>query len=175
MNQVTDRNFGFLIAYLLPGFVGLATISNYSAIIQAWLGNSTAQSPTVGGFLYVTLGSVALGLTISAIRWLILDSLHHRTGIHEPQWNFAALQANLPAFDAAVQNHYRYYQFYGNMLVALLLGIAAHRSFGAALAVDASVLVIAFPLIVIVLFAASRDALRKYYARSSALLNSQHI
>src|SRR5688500_13556261 len=76
-------------------------------------------APSVGGFLYVTLASTAAGLLVSAVRWSVVDRLYHRTGISEPHWEFAQLSDRLPAFLAVVDNHYRYYQFYANMLVAL--------------------------------------------------------
>src|SRR5262249_36119232 len=68
---------------------------------------------TVGGFLYGTLGSVAAGMLVSAIRWAVLDTLHHRTGIPQPAWNFTRFSTHAAAFDSLVQDHYRYYQHYG--------------------------------------------------------------
>ena len=37
----------------------------------------------------MTLGSLALGLTVSAVRWMLVDTLHHATGVHPPAWEFA--------------------------------------------------------------------------------------
>jgi hypothetical protein len=77
------------------------------------------------GFLYVTLASVRAGMTVSTVRWATVDPLHALTGIRRPLRNDARLQDRLAAFEAPVENHYRYYQFYANMLVALLLVVAA--------------------------------------------------
>jgi hypothetical protein len=95
MNDVTAANFGLLIAFLLPGFVTLWGIGEFSPIVHAWLTGAPEQSPTVGGFLYVTLGTVAMGLLVSTVRWLVIDTIHHRTGIAEPAWNLATLNQNL--------------------------------------------------------------------------------
>lgn len=119
MKDVTSESFGPLIAYLLPGFVALWGASYFSETVHAWLAVSPEAAPTVGGFLYVTLGSTAAGLVVSAMRWAIIDRLYHRTGIREPRWDFTRLSANFEAFEGLVQNHYRYYQFYSNLLVAL--------------------------------------------------------
>ena len=75
--------------------------------------------------MYVTLASLGAGLTVSAIRWALLDSLHHATGIEPPQWDFACLDERLQGFLALVENHYRYYQFYGNMFIAVAIAYRA--------------------------------------------------
>ena len=54
MREVTGRNFGLLIAYILPGFVSLWGLAEFSPSVKSWLAASTATPgamPTVGGFL----------------------------------------------------------------------------------------------------------------------------
>ena len=66
MTDVSGRNFGLLIAYVLPGFVSLCGMAELSPNMKSWLvtGSMTnGVAPTVGGFLYLTLASVAAGLT----------------------------------------------------------------------------------------------------------------
>ena len=138
-----------------------------------WLGASAADAPTVGGFLYGTLVSVGAGLSVSVVRWAILDRLHHATGIKEPRWNFARLQRNLHAFQLLVESHYRQYQFFGNTLVALVCAYAARMATletwsGQIAAADVALLALAA-----ILFAGSRDTLRKYYERGSELLGGE--
>ena len=62
VKDVTTNNFGLLIAFVLPGFVLLWGMAPYSSTISEWLGQATSNAPTVGGFLYVTLASVGLGV-----------------------------------------------------------------------------------------------------------------
>lgn len=171
MAEVNQSNFGLLIAYLLPGTIVIASIADRSSMIRAWLGASTTGAPTVGGFLFITLAAVFAGLTTSTIRWLLLDSLHHRTGIRPPNWKFAVLQENLTAFEGAVENHYRYHQFYGNTLIAIVLAMTANPQFAA----DSSTPLVARSIgavIVVLFYFASRDSLRKYYVRTNAILSS---
>ena len=174
MTEVNDRNFGFLIAYVIPGFLVLTVWSSYFPTVQAWLGQADGQSTTVGGFLYGTLASVAAGLIVSAIRWLWLDSVHHWTGIERPEWDFTQSTNQLAAFEGAVQNHYRYYQFYGNTLTALLLAAPFGLLPASGLVVHPFSLILTL-ILLLVLFVASRDALRKYYIRSNCLLNQKDI
>ena len=88
MSHVSNTNFGLLIAYLIPGFLGVLTVKPYSAAPTSWMATSPGASPTVGGFLFVTVSAVFFGLLASTIRWLVLDPLHHRTGLPLPSWDF---------------------------------------------------------------------------------------
>jgi hypothetical protein len=108
MQDVTRSNFGLLIAYVLPGFTLLWGVGSISPAVHAWLGAPAAEGPTIGGFLYATLASVTAGMTVSTVRWLVIDSIHHHTGLRRPRWNFATLHLNVTAFDVMVENHYRY-------------------------------------------------------------------
>lgn len=171
MKDVTNGNFGLLIAYLLPGFTALWGLSYLSAPVRAWFGNESASAPTIGGFLYVTLASVALGLLASTVRWLVIDTIHHHTGVPRPHWDFSQLQRNVAAYDVLGENHYRYYQFHSNMAVAVAFWYVAKclaegfwpppfgwGSLGVAL-VEA------------VLLAGSRDTALKYFSRVAEVLD----
>ena len=137
-------------------------------MLRQWLSGSPS-APTVAGFLYVTLASIAAGLTISAVRWLLIDKLHEWTGLRRPTWKVRQIQANLAALKLLIEDHYRYYQFYANSLVATTFAFAVQRiesGFGAGFGVRD----LLFFLIAVVLFIGSRDTLRKYYERTDDLL-----
>ncbi len=172
MRELSGRNFGVLIAYLLPGFVSLWAVAMFSPAVDSWLTSTPNAQPTVGGFLYTTLGSLSGGLTVSAVRWAVVDTFHHATGLVPPEWDFSKLRDRLDAFQALVENHYRYYQFYSNMLVAVVAVFAARatRSEGAC---SMDHLQIVLLLLAGVFLAASRDTLGKYYGRASQLLGTR--
>ena len=175
MRDVTGRNWGLLIAYILPGFVTLLAVGMVSPSVQAWLIAVSAQPAgvTVGGFLYLTLASVMAGLTASTIRWAVIDRLHHLTGLVRPPWDESRLQEKLGAFGSIVEDHYRYYQFYANTLVALTL-LAVARLVQPAAAIGPERLLDAGIVILVVLFGAgSRDTLRRYYSRASVVMGSR--
>lgn len=169
MQELTTRNFGLVIAYVVPGFVCLAGLSEHSTGIYSWFGMSTASAPTVGGFLYLTLGCIGTGLLLSTARWLLVDFAHHRSGIPEPQLDFGRLQDCLPAYSLIVDHHYAYYKFYGNTLVALVVLSVWQVTNGSGNPRTVAVILLNMPL----LYLGSRDTLRKYYTRAHQLLEAQ--
>jgi hypothetical protein len=170
VNQLSTKNFGLVIAYLLPGFVALWGVSYFSATIRDWLGSTSSDTPTVGGFLYVTVASLTAGLIISAVRWVIVDSIHHVTGVRNPRWDFSTLRNRVEAFEMLVSGHFRYHQFYAGMLVAVdFVYVARIIAYGRSWPIWST---IGFVLLSIVLLVASRDALGKYYDRGVMLLGT---
>ncbi len=157
-----DTNFGLLIAYVLPGFTALQGMPFLSSS-TAW---GTGAGTSLTGFLSGAVEAVAAGLTISTVRWLVIDTIHHRTGLRAPAWDFARLEKNVAAFELLVQVHYRYYKFYANMVVALAW---AYIAGGYALGWPG----LAYWLLGALFFFASRDALQKYYGRAGRLLGAE--
>ena len=172
MSEVTEKNFGLIVAYMLPGFVSLWGVSHFSPTVDAWISTSKAGGPSVGGFLYVTLGSLALGMTVSAIRWMVIDTIHHLTGVRRPACDFANLEERLQGFLTLVEHHYRYYQHYANTLVACALAYACVAAAGHLNPFEVSVSNVSFVLLEAVLFLSSRNALCRYYTRVEGLLGS---
>ena len=118
MNGLSNQNFGLVIAYVLPGFVALWGVSYFSPTVAGWIAASQEGAPTVAGFMYVTLASLGAGLTVSGVRWALVDSIHHLTGLKRPAWKFVNLDDKLQGFLLLNESHYRYYQFYANMFIA---------------------------------------------------------
>lgn len=170
MPQVSDRNFGLLIAYIVPGFATLVGLGPFSKTIQLWLSYSTAdQLPTIAGFLYVTVASVGLGMAVSAIRYATIDQIHERTGLSRPKWDDAKLQQKYDAFLMLVEHHYRYYQFHSNSIVAAIIVIVAHLLGGSPMTEWA---VFILPVIAI-FWVTARSNLQRYYERTTTLLSTK--
>ncbi len=156
-------NFGLFIAYVLPGFTALQGLPLPAGKAAAW---GTEGGATLSGFLSGTVEAVAVGLTVSTVRWLVIDTVHHRTGLKPPAWDFARLERSVEAFELLVHIHYRYYKFYANMVIALAWAYAAG---GYALGWRG----VAYWILAGLFFLGSRDALRKYYDRAGQLLGGQ--
>jgi len=170
MRDITSHNFGLLIAFVLPGFLSLWGAAYLSPLLRSWLTGAGTVGPTVGGFLYVTLASVGAGMAISTVRWALLDRLHHATGLPQPTWDFSRLQEHVSAYQLLHDIHYKFYQFNGNGLMALLfVWIARRISLGLFTArfgwFDVGMFVLA-----LILFVGSRDTLTNYYQRVDDLL-----
>lgn len=162
-HEGSATNFGLLIAYVLPGFTAIQGLPFLNGSPAAWGSMPGAAIPTLPGLLSGTVEAIAAGLTVSAVRWLLIDRLHHGTGLKPPVWDFALLEKNVAAFELLLQSHYRYYKFYGNMVIAL---VCAYATTGYALGWRG----LAYWLLAGLFLVASRDALRKYYERAGQLL-----
>jgi hypothetical protein len=176
MKEITDKNFGLIIAFLLPGFllVWMLSLSDFGNA-EVWL--KSFGVPSVSGFLYVTLASLALGLIISAVRWVVIDQilgcyyfLRHQK--HLPKIDFSKLSDpnKYAVFQGANENHYRYYQYYSNTLVAIVVGFSIYQ-FRSTKWAPALIWVI-FGVLIVVLLLASKDCLFKYHERASEIANS---
>jgi hypothetical protein len=172
MKDVSASNFGVLIAFVLPGFIVLWGASYFSETVRVWLSASSDSAPTIGGFMYVTLASVAAGVTVSTVRWLVIDTIHHWTGIRQPPWNFSRLGRNVDAYNVLNDIHYKFYLFHANGLIALLFVYCARRTHQGIVTTPVGWIDLGFALLSVVLFIGSRDMLRKYFARVSQLLGT---
>ncbi|MGD0390995.1 MAG: hypothetical protein ABSC42_18780 [Tepidisphaeraceae bacterium] len=159
------------MAFLIPGFIGLAGVAPLMPVVGEWLrpANLGVGDFGIGPTVYAIMAATGVGMIVSCIRWLAIDHLLQWTGVRSPAWDFRQLENRLAALDYLSDNHYRYYQFYANTLVAILWAYPVNRSlqtspllgFGTDLGVA---------ILCIVLFLGSRDALSKYYARSGQLI-----
>jgi hypothetical protein len=171
LNEFTGKYFGLLIAYVLPGFVALWGARPMSPTIANWLSTEPAFPAGLAAVVFVTLASIAAGMTVSAARWLIVDSIHARTGLRRPVWNDAILAERLHAFEALVDAHYRHYQFYANSAVALLFCFTVAALTGQYTAWTITSWLLFLIGIEALFFVTSRDTLRKYYRRAERLLH----
>jgi hypothetical protein len=133
------------------------------------MSSAPSADPTVGSFLYVALGSLGAGMICSAFRWALIDTLHHRTGLRAPEFNFRQLQANIDAFQLAVEHNYRYYQFHASMALAVLFYAVLDQWTKALWSLPA---LLALGILEVVLLLTSRDCLRRYYSRTRQLLSA---
>lgn len=169
MTDFSGKHFGLLIAYVLPGFIAIWGAQPLSPMITNWLSVTPALPAGLAAVVFVGMASVAAGMTVSAARWLVVDSAHAWTGLPRPQWDDAALPEKLEAFEAIVEAHYRYYQFYANMLISSLFTLGVALSTGQVWAGSQPHLM-AILVIDLIFVLMSRDTLRKYYRRSVRLL-----
>lgn len=171
LESVTKSNFGPLIAYLVPGVTALWGLQPHFTMVAVLFAPASGANPTVGGFLYLTLAAIAMGMTVSAIRWVIVDRLLRLTGIVPPQFNFARLGENVAAYEVLNHIHYQHYLFYANMLLACAVAYLGQR-FSLPSSSHLGLADAVFLVLELVFFITSRDTLQKYYQRVTSLLES---
>src|SRR3972149_36386 len=83
---------------------------------------------SVGVFLFVLLASLSLGLIVSGVRALVIDRLLFSPGILQgksvPEYTIDWAKVDDKKLSVLViirDNYYRYYQFYSNTFVAIVL------------------------------------------------------
>jgi hypothetical protein len=130
MTETTSKQFGLLIAYVLPGFIALAGLSPLFPAVGRWLRPVGQADLGLGAPLYAVLAATTIGLLLSCFRWLLVDHLHQWMGVQRPTWDDRQLQNVLGGFDYVVQNHYRYYEFTANTLLALVFAYGLNRFLG---------------------------------------------
>lgn len=169
MADNSSKQFGLIVAHVLPGFIGLAGIAPLFPAVVQWLQPASQGEAGFGPPIYALMAATAVGMIVSCVRWLLIDHLHHWTGVTPPVWDDRALESRLEAFNYIVEVHYRYYQFYANTLVAVLWAYGMNRFYGTlpllGMGTDLGVF-----LLCSVLFVGSRDALSKYYIRTDRLV-----
>lgn len=121
MKDVTSTSFGLVIAFLLPGFVGLYSLTFWSANVQEMFHTFLTAQSNLGLFLLVVLVALVIGLLVTPLRWLLFERFLCKSYFLTPD-DFAELgtEAKLVAFRAATDELYRYHQFWGGTAIAML-------------------------------------------------------
>jgi hypothetical protein len=174
-----SKSFGLSIAFLIPGAVGLYAASFFAPVIRDWFSVPT-DGTTVGGFLFVILGSAGVGVFISGIRWLVLESDY---GLRAIGFNYAPQppagldiarrkdQTCEAAYQDILFRHYQFYQFYTNMPVALLLAFLAWWTASPSVTIERALwLGVLMLLADVVLLLAGRHAIGRYAQKVNDLL-----
>lgn len=169
VQSISNANFGPLIAYLVPGATALWGLSEFSPSIRTWFAVTPSDSPTISGFLYLTIASLAVGMTITAIRWAVVDRLHAVTGLRPPDLDFSRLAGRVDAYALLIDIHYRHFQYYANMSVATLIAYLCHQISSGGL-LGLGWIDLGFVALEAIFVTTSRDTLSKYFVRTQQLL-----
>lgn len=167
MRDLNGSNFGIAIAYLIPGFITLWGLAQLNPTVGDWLQTASQGDLTIGGFLYATLASLSLGLVTSTLRWAIIDTIHHRTGLPRPQLSFENLAKRTDAFARIVEGRYHFYQAHSNSAVAVFIAEVCWLISGASW-----LTLLPAVAIEVILLAGSRDCLRGYYTELAQVLGT---
>lgn len=118
VKNLTSTSFGLVIAFLLPGFAGLATLGIWLDPISEAFRAFTTEEANIGLLFVVTVGALLLGLLISLVRMVLLETLWlGRPTLDEKLKN--RIPTNLAEYRATIDETYRYHQFWGGMAVVI--------------------------------------------------------
>ncbi len=119
MKDVTTTSFGLVIAYLLPGFIGLYGMSFwFPGLRQVYSAFLTAQS-SVGLFLLVVIAALVGGLVLNSLRWAIYESWRRDNLGPEELAKLGSSETMLNAYLQRIDENFRYYQFSGGFSISL--------------------------------------------------------
>ncbi len=170
--NLVAENFGLLIAFLGPGLVGLAALSFAHDPFGVWFRASAGPGASVGSAFILFVAAAGMGVAVQGARWVLFEkALLNLTGPAAPRWNDDRMERpDVRARMAELRDqHYRYYQFYAGLAVALLL-------LGIAVAADDDISIpwgvtISAVVAEVILLASARHALGRYYDKGSRHMN----
>ena len=124
LKDVTITSFGLLIAYLLPGLVGLYGLSFWAPPLQTAFGIFLTSESNVGLFLIIVLAALVVGLLAHGVRWLIFEVLFSSSTYRLDPSVYAHLsgERKLTAFRTAIDEFSRYHQWWGGVAVVGPIG-----------------------------------------------------
>lgn len=159
-------NFGLIIAFFLPGVLTVYSLRYVSPRVDHLLQTIEVGQVFVGPGALLVMAALVAGLIISAVRVVALDPVLHWTGLPKPKVNYEKLVTpeKRAVFNEVVENVYRYYQFYGNVFLALLLLIVLRYGVAGAPMVSsltAGALFIIHLASLVTLFFAARQSMRQ--------------
>jgi hypothetical protein len=172
------KSFGLSIAFLIPGAVCLYAASFFAPGIRDWFAVPQDGS-TVGGFLFVVLGSIGMGVFISGVRWAVLDLFICKKleikWLPDPPPGLDQARRKQRDCEAAYQDllfrHYQFSQFYLNMPFALALAYGAWLIDGQWTSQQAVWLLVLMAITDVILLASGKHALERYDEKLKGLFS----
>ena len=169
MNNI-GIEFKSLIAYSIPGFVSLYAVSLYLPIVEKLLSGPKGV-PEGTAIVPILFLSVGIGIVINAVTWALVRPLIELTGVPRPNLDYSELdETTKEAFKVIIDENYRYYQSYSNLFTSGGLLLIASL-------IEKDETPISFSVVggavLIILFFASRDALKRSYSNIEALLKKR--
>ena len=172
MKDLTSTSFGYVIAFVLPGIVGLFALASWFPGLGELLEPATSKDATLGPSFFLLLSCLTVGLIIGAARHYIFQKGLCRRHQLQPDIFKGLSGERLVAFKAAVDEHYRYHQFYGGCAIALpILFCGWIRQIWPNLGVLKSfVIILAFIGFDLFLVVTAIDAFKQYSHRSAQIV-----
>jgi hypothetical protein len=133
MPDLGSTTFGYIIAYLLPGLTASIGLAFASPPIEEVFRNVINEQNLALG-LMGALSAIALGLFLTLFRSLIVEEFLWKSRSLTPEEHATIItdEDKFRAYRSAVDEIYRYHQFWGGMALAVpivLIGILYRGEF----------------------------------------------
>jgi ethanolamine transporter EutH len=161
-------NFGQLIAYLIPGFLGTYALADHVGTIKELLGGPE-RVPTTGSIAPLLLIALAVGIVLNAFSSVVIRPLIHVSGVkHAKGIVYRKFSSeDMAKYQLSLESTFMYHKFYSNTLVAILL---LTRLWFAPPFPERGFRIAAFLVVTSVLFSAARSSLRSFYVSMSGFI-----
>jgi hypothetical protein len=120
VTEFGSTSFGYIIGFLLPGFLGLYALGLWFQDLQKFLQLVISPTATIGPSSFVLLASLTVGVIVSALRFYIFQQWLCGKHVLNKELFQNLAGDSLEAFRAVADEHYRYHQFYGGCAIVLL-------------------------------------------------------
>lgn len=176
VKELNATSFGWIIAYVLPGLLGLYSMSFCMDLVRDQLKAFSTADSTIGLFFLALLTSLLIGLELTAVRWVVFECWLCKGTRLQPE-EFAKLQIpdKIAAFRTIADEHYKYHQFWGSMAIVIpffLLGLAKSQEM-AFCSLNGVLGLILGLLIETITIMAAMDSYKKYVDRSRSVLSGE--
>ncbi|MGA8726295.1 MAG: hypothetical protein WB565_14775 [Acidimicrobiales bacterium] len=172
LTTLTSTSFGYLIAYFPAGLVALLGASFWVKSLKTIFMHFENSSADLGLFLLVLLLAATVSLILLIPRWLLFERwLLHCKEPSPASFSKLGEAGRASAYQVAVEQHYRYHQFYGGMLfgsIVLFVGWYQHTEMTGPQQLAS---IVGFAVLEFLLFLAAFDSLSRYFARGSSILD----
>lgn len=179
MKELSSTSFGYLIGFLLPGLLGLYATSYWLPQVGVLFQPVYSANAAVGPSVILLLIAVGMGLCVSAVRHFLLvkffyEKILKKPGIPKDMYRNA--DSNKLAWHKTLaEEHYRYHQFCGGCMVAIIVMFAGWLCHGH-LKADAQLvrMSIGFFVVEVLLERSAADTHDQYVGKYKALVGEKH-
>lgn len=164
--------FRLLIAYLVPGLLFVYSLSLHLPKLYMLLGGDKT-APEGPAVVLIVILSIGAGIFVNAFTWAIIRPIIELTSISRPKLDYSKVgNEKLEAFKIIVDQNFRYYQAYANIFSALVILMCSYVALQKSVDLKYG---IAGLVILLILFVAARDSLKRTYINMANLLTREEV
>jgi hypothetical protein len=176
LKELSATSFGYIIGFLLPGLFGLYALGLWLSDVQTLLKPALSTQATVGPSFFLLLSALTMGLLLSAVRFFCFEKLLCRAHKFDKEiFKKLGTGEKLTAFNAVVEQHYRYHQFYGGCAIAALIAFPRwlQSVWSTISSLHGVMLVGGFLLLEILMIITARDSFTRYIERGNNIVRGE--